>query len=286
MVVTNFDLVPDWTDQVARHGRLRKSSPAVVERERLFQQRYLRIRTMAELAALRVRPGSRYTRDLGPGFNKQGERVEHRWQVIEGSVVVILDESHRWMNARTWSKEGRGDLLDFFSLARKRGFTVYLLAQRAENLDVQVRELFEDHILLKNLRRSMRLLGFRILPWDFFIAGWFNHAYDDECVRTDRYKLGWEKDLYDTMDTVSFDEGDVEGNWTFLPLEADEPPIAGPPPPQAVEDAEGVRSPQELRDQLAPIAALEGDPAAPVVLADPSGEQVDDSARARRRRLF
>ncbi|MFZ1007196.1 MAG: zonular occludens toxin domain-containing protein, partial [Candidatus Sulfotelmatobacter sp.] len=198
IVVTNFDLVPNWTDQVARRGRFRKNSRKVKELEALYRTRYKRIHTMAELAELRVRPEPPFAHELEPG----------KWQVHEGSMVVILDEAHRWLNARLWSKEGRGELIESFALARKRGMIVYLLAQRGENLDVQVRELFEDHIHLKNLRRSLRILGVRVCPFNVFIAGWYNHAYEDECVRTDRFFLGWDKRLYDTMDTVSFHDGE------------------------------------------------------------------------------
>ncbi len=207
MVATNFDLVPDWIDQVVRHGRLRKNSRKVNARADRFSRRYIRIETMQELMQLRVRPEPPWAKEIEPG----------KWQLREGVLVVILDEAHRWMNARSWSREGREELLEFFALARKMGMEVYLIAQRAENLDVQVRELFEDHIKLTNLRRSARLMGIPVIPFNYFIAGWRNHAYPDEVVKTERYRLGWEKRLYDTMDTVSFTEGSKGGGGLYLP---------------------------------------------------------------------
>jgi Zonular occludens toxin (Zot) len=221
LVVTNFDLVDDWADQVVRRGHLFKGSKKLDERAERFSRRWLRVRTMAELMEVRVRPEAPWAREVAPG----------KWQIKEGSMIVLLDEAHRWMNARSWSREGREELLEFFALARKMGMVIYLIAQRAENLDVQVRELFEDHIRLNNLRRSARLLGIPIIPFNYFIAGWRSHAYPDEVIKTERYRLGWEKGLYDTMDTASFTEGDTcSRSALYLPLGAggmDEPPAAG-----------------------------------------------------------
>ena len=162
------------------------------------------------------------------------------------------------MNARSWSREGREELLEFFALARKLGMEVYLIAQRAENLDVQVRELFEDHIKLNNLRRSARLLGIPVIPFNYFIAGWRNHAYPDEVIKTERYRLGWEKRLYDTMDTVSFVEGSKGGGGLYLPRPtgddapdgddaADGAPAPSPPAPRAGDavDVVGAADPGE-----------------------------------------
>ena len=208
LCATNFDLVSDFVDQVVRKGRLFKNTRKLDERAERFSKRYLRIDTMQELMELRVKPEPPFAKEISPG----------KWVLKEGVLVVVLDESHRWMNARSWSREGREELLEFFALARKLGMEVYLIAQRAENLDVQVRELFEDHIRLTNLRRSARILGIPVIPFNFFIAGWWNHAYPDEVVKTERYRLGWEKRLYDTMDTVSFTEGDrAEGSRLWLP---------------------------------------------------------------------
>ncbi len=219
LVATNFDMVEDWVDQVVRHGRLHKKTRKLDERSKRFSRRYFRIATMQELRELRVRPEAPWAKEVESG----------KWVLKEGSLVVLLDEAHRWMNARSWSREGREELLEFFALARKLGMEIYLIAQRAENLDVQVRELFEDHIQLNNLRRSARMMGIRVIPFNFFIAGWRNHAYPDEVIRTERYRLGWEKRLYDTMDTISFTEGQkTEGSALWLPRPTDEQPDDGP----------------------------------------------------------
>jgi zonular occludens toxin Zot len=232
LVATNFDMAADWTEQVVRRGRIRKRSRKINERVDRFSRRYFRIHTMQQLRELRIRPEPPWAREIRPDV----------WTLKEGSLVVILDESHRWMNARSWSREGREELLEFFALARKLGMEIYLIAQRAENLDVQVRELFEDHIKLNNLRRSARVAGIPVIPFNFFIAGWRNHAYPDEVVKHERYRLGWEKRLYDTMDTVSFTEGqrsDESALWLPRPehelhdddRETPASPASAPPPP-------------------------------------------------------
>ena len=256
MVATNFDLVDDWIDQVVRHGRLRKRSRKLDERSERFSKRYIRIETMHELMELRVRPEEPWAREIEPG----------KWQVKEGVLVVLLDEAHRWMNARSWSREGREELLEFFALARKLGMEVYLIAQRAENLDVQVRELFEDHIHLNNLRRSARALGIPVIPFNFFIAGWRNHAYPDEVIKTERYRLGWEKRLYDTMDTVSFVEGSKAGGGLYLPRDG------GDDEPAGDEAADGAAAPSPPVPPIhgTPAAVNAGDPGERAPVPDPA----------------
>ena len=79
MVATNFDLVPDWIDQVVRHGRLRKRSRKLNERSERFSRRYMRIETMQELMELRVRPEDPWAREArtgevaGPGRGAGGD---------------------------------------------------------------------------------------------------------------------------------------------------------------------------------------------------------------------
>lgn len=297
LVATNFDMVDDWTDQVVRHGHIRKRTARLDARAADFARRYERIHTMEDLRRLRVAPEEPWCKELDPvpGVWSAAELAERgmplddprllfqvgpdqfivrRWQVKEGSMVVILDEAHRWMNARSWSKEGREHLLEYFALARKRGMVIYLLAQRAENLDVQVRELFEDHIHLKNLRRSMRIFGMNVWPFNTFVAGWYNHAYEKECVRTDRYFLGWDKRLYDTMDTISFHEGEARENVTYLPHppQAPQPPQVPPPPSggAALRSEELAGEAGSPLPPAVPVPTLEGDPSAPVDHVDPA----------------
>ncbi len=233
LVATNFDLVDNWTERVARRGRFFPDSKRIRERAERMRGRYIRISNMQELTELKVRPEEPFAREVSPG----------KWALKEGVLVVLLDEAHRWMNARSWSREGREELLEFFALARKKGMEIYLIAQRAENLDVQVRELFEDHIRLVNLRRSARVMGIPVIPFNFFVANWINHADPGEVVKVERYRLGWEKRLYDTMDTVSFSEGERgPDNALWLPRRPEASDDRGTDTPSAA-PAAGVAAP-------------------------------------------
>jgi len=200
-------------------GRYRSRLHERVER---FERRYYRVDSMRELMQLRVIPE--------PPYVEKG--LDGQDRIKEGSVVVVLDESHRWMNARGWTEDGRKELLEFFALARKRGFVIFLISQRAQNIDVQVRELYEDRICLSNLRNTARFLGMRVVPFNIFIAGWFNTMDPKNPMKFERYRLNWMKRLYDTMDTSSFSEGDTSPDRIWLPrpdvLPTPEPALAGP----------------------------------------------------------
>jgi len=229
MLVTNFDMQPDWAERVARRRRIRPNGPRARAYRDSLERRYLRVESLEELMQLRLRREKPFVKEKKGKVLKgpDGEPV-----LKEGQCVVLLDEAHRWMNARSWSKEGREAILEYFALARKRGMVVYLGSQRAENLDVQVRELFEDHIQLENLKYSARLMGLRVIPFNWFLAAWSNHGWPNRYVKEERYLLKWYRHLYDTMDTGSFsevaDRGD--GGQLLLPHREDDRREASGPP--------------------------------------------------------
>ena len=184
-LITNFELHPDFCEKIAYRRPLRyrkRVSKRLDERALRYMDNYLYVPELADLMRVRLR------------------------HPRQGGCFVLLDECHRWMNAREWNAEQRKDILEWFALSRKRGFEVYVLTQHGDNVDAQVRRLCEDHIKLNNLRRSARFLGFRVIPFDLFIAVTVNAHYPKEVGRRDHYLLNWCKNLYDTMDTVSFSE--------------------------------------------------------------------------------
>ncbi len=82
LVATNFDMTPDWVDRVVRHGRLFKRSRKLDQRVERFSRRYRRLMTMQELMSVWYSPKHPGPRDFAG-----------KWQIKEGSLVVILDES-------------------------------------------------------------------------------------------------------------------------------------------------------------------------------------------------
>jgi zona occludens toxin len=115
----------------------------------------------------------------------------------EGRGVMVLDEAHHWMNARTWKDEDRLRLLRFFSSHRHFGWDVYLLTQDLHNIDRQVRALFEYHITLRNLRK-MKVAGIPVSPVNLFLAIWQWHSGAKSIVKREAYRLNYAAKLYDT----------------------------------------------------------------------------------------
>jgi hypothetical protein len=233
MAVFNFELAPDFSERIAFHRFGRFFRKRAAARAESIDRRVYTVPDLAELLRLRVRREEPWIRTNGYG------KVVLR----EGIVFLGLDEAHQWINARLWTDSDRLQVVKFFALARKRGFHVYLGSQRDKNLDAQIRELFEDHIKLNNLKRSARMMGIPVIPWNWFVALRESHHYPGEISGRDIYLLNWCKDLYDTMDTASFGiEEDPQGGAILLPgwTEDGAPPGIGagggsggaaPPPP-------------------------------------------------------
>lgn len=219
LLVTNFALEADWAEQIVYGRAFGRSVRRTAKREARvseLQSRYHRVRDIDELMRVQVRREKPFVK-----WHKRAER----WVVREGSCVVILDEVHRWMNAREWAQSERKEILDWVSLSRKEGMELYMLSQAADNVDAQVRRLCEDHIKLNNLRRSARFLGFRVIPFDVFLAVTVNMHYPKEIARRDHYLLNRSKHLYDTMDVLSFNErSEAVGEALWLPARATEDP--------------------------------------------------------------
>lgn len=152
-VATNVPLRDDWAYSMARRhtlfGRFRQDA---VERKAKLFSRYVVISSDFDLL-LRVR--------------LSGDK--------EGRGLLVLDEAHRWMNARGWdnamvvSEDGeetpmkRGEALakrlrviNHLSAHRHYGFNVILATQSDRSIDNQARELYEFHSEVRNMRR---------LPW-------------------------------------------------------------------------------------------------------------------------
>lgn len=173
-VATNVKLTDDFAERIAAHRpRCRFSSAA--------RKRY----------ADKIRRHYFYSDDLDELF-----RVRLSGSA-EGRGVMVLDEAHGWMNARLWNDNRRVEIVRFFTQARKLGWHVYLITQNEKNIDSQVRDLFEYHIRLRNLRR-LQFAGFPIVPFNLFMAIRTWNGAGNAIVGRDWYRLTWQKALYDT----------------------------------------------------------------------------------------
>jgi zona occludens toxin len=152
-VATNVPLRPDWSEVLARkwwRTRDREAELADAYRKLVYETD-----SLADI--LRVR------------FRGDGEE----------RADVILDEAHRWLNARAWDQavgitrdqaiQLRLDVVGYFTAHRHYGVKIYLITQNEANLDNQVRTLYEYVVRLKNVKR-LRILGIPVFPVNLFVA--------------------------------------------------------------------------------------------------------------------
>jgi len=130
---------------------------------------------------------------------------------------MVLDEAHNWMNARSWSAEDRKAIVKFFSQHRKLGWDIDLIAQHAEMIDKQVRNLCEYVVYLRNLKKAS-WGGIRLFPFNLFLAITTWHASSRVIVKRELFRLTWKKDLYDTEATShGLRHDDAEGGHIPFP---------------------------------------------------------------------
>jgi|GEM_PF-2944402 len=179
-VVTNFAMVDGWTERVANRNVFRwllgRRRRRLAER---WSRNYYCVEDLAELIRIRA----------------SGEE--------EGRMVVVIDEAHVFMNARTWRDEDRMKLVEWASASRKLGADVYLITQDLQSLDRQVRDRLTYHVTLRNLRQ-FKVLGVPVVPFNFFLAIWQYHAAGKAIVKREAYRLNWMARLYDTYDLGAF----------------------------------------------------------------------------------
>ncbi|MGC2652117.1 MAG: zonular occludens toxin domain-containing protein [Mycobacterium sp.] len=205
-VATNVELEEGWWEVFARANVFRRLVPGRVDRMAVdYRRRVHVVEDLAGLMKLRI-PGC----GKCPGCRKGGTcRREERG-------VAVLDEAHIWMNSRTWDQDERGEGLSrteavqrrlaitrFFAQHRKRGWKVVLIAQQAGLLDNQVRDLYEYHTQLRNLRRLKSWWNpLRLLPFNVFIALTFWHDRSKTRCGSEVFLLNKRvAGLYDTMAT-------------------------------------------------------------------------------------
>ncbi|MDQ4125927.1 MAG: hypothetical protein M3134_10045 [Actinomycetota bacterium] len=211
VVATNVRLTEGWAWRLAAHNPARRlSRSARARKARELERRYFFSEDLGELMRIRL----------------HGTK--------EGRGKMLLDEAHNWMNSRAWSKDDRADLVRFFTQHRKLGWNVDLICQDLEMLDKQVRNNFEEHTHMRNLKK-VRKFGVPLVPFNLFLAITTWHATGSRVVlKRDARRLRWTKDLYDTHATSHglIDHGDDDTIW----LPAEPPPACAAVPAPDVPD--------------------------------------------------
>lgn len=90
-------------------------------------------------------------------------RRNKRGQIVEHQALLVLDECADIFNCRTYNAPDRLDWCAFFRQHRKYGYDVYLVAQNAEDIDKQIRQLLECEIecrCVNNYKLFGKVLGF------------------------------------------------------------------------------------------------------------------------------
>jgi len=153
---------------------------------------------------------------------------------------MIIDEAHNELNNREWEEKNQKTALRKLTLARKRGWEVYLISQHKDNTDAAARRIATVEIRLINWRQFTRvpLMGTPLLPFHLFLAQAFpanqpaNVVSARKVMFRELFRVGWYANLYDTFEDFDggVDDEDEASIWLPLrePLTAQLSPARGP----------------------------------------------------------
>jgi hypothetical protein len=207
-VATNIELREGWALVMAKSNLFRRFIPGRVRKVAAdYERRCYVTHSLDEFSRLRLPPCGRCDQC------RAGLRCRR-----EGRGRMVLDEAHNWLNSRTWDHDESGQsrnrresvnarlqIVRLFSQHRKLGWHIDLITQDEQNLDRQVRSLFEYHVHLKNLRR-FRLLGIvPIVPFNLFVAVTTWHDNDKSRLGVDMFTLN--RKLARCYDTTATSHG-------------------------------------------------------------------------------
>jgi len=203
-VATNIELREGWALTMAKLNIVRRLVPGRVRRTAEdFERRLYVTHSLDEFTRLRLPPCGRCD-----GCRRSGRcRKESRG-------VMVLDEAHNWLNARTWDADESGESVTraeavqkrqrvnrLFSQHRKLGWDMFLIAQDAADIDKQVRNKFEYRTHLKNMKR-WRPFGIPLFPFNLFVENTFWNDTAGSRVSVKTYGLSKRlAQCYDTMAT-------------------------------------------------------------------------------------
>ena len=138
---------------------------------------------------------------LGLGY--EGEEIDE-----EKNGIIVLDETSKFFNARTYADKSRQGLLDWLIHSGKKRWHVYYQMQGLEQVDKQIRQTqIEYHIAVKRTDRwpipfitpLMGMIGFDVrLPK--MHLGIIKHGVERDSMLVDR-KWYMAKELYGGYDT-------------------------------------------------------------------------------------
>lgn len=128
------------------------------------------------------KPSIQVLEHLGEGSSKKGEYG-----------LLLLDELAIWMNSRTFQDKDRAKIIRFLIEARKRRWIVIFIAQKAQMIDKQARDLGAT---VHTCRSSKNILLLKWLPRFHFVN--VSNTLRMKASGTDFYKS---KRLYGTYDT-------------------------------------------------------------------------------------
>lgn len=221
VVATNMKLVPGWEKIVLSHSPYYRASKKKESFEREIRTRYAYVPDIEQLVSATIR---------GKG---------------ESRGVRLIDEAHNEINNRQWMADNQKLILRRMALARKRGWDDYILAQHRDNTDAALRRISGVEIKLINWRQLVILPVFQtqLLPFNLFLAMAFplsgqRHARKVKVLWRELYRLGWQKNIYDTFedfDLRTLDDEDPREQYPRLPCFAEGGfnPL-GPPAAQAI----------------------------------------------------
>ncbi len=230
-VATNVRLEDGWALTFARANHVdrfldlfAKGEPRITAKAREYERRVYVSGDLAELFALRM-PACKKCKGC-----KRGKACQR-----EGQGVMILDEAHEWLNARMWDIDHSGEKLSredavqnrlrvvkFFALHRKLRWDVLLITQSEKRLDNQVRDNFEFHTKLKNMKKFKVWGWLPVIPFNWFWAITFWHASGGERVGLSSYLLTKLCECYDTMARPEAPSNATELDVIALPLSDDD----------------------------------------------------------------
>jgi hypothetical protein len=204
IVVTNVELAPDWPRRMAGRKMTRDKQQRI---EAMYRRNMHMVPTFDEAMRMRL-----------PRCGKCKRCREGRpYCGRENRGLLIWDEAHNRLNARTWEEDNRKRQVDFLTLTRKYGWHVVLVTHAPEQIDAQVRRLVENTTHLRNLRR-LKVWGVTVFPFNFFVAVTCWNDRHKTILKRSWYRL--DKTLADSYESMAVPEdADQAVDVILLPID-------------------------------------------------------------------